>query len=422
MNFWPFRRAPAKKESATGAIVSAFNLGQPVWTPREYDKLADEGYRKCIVAYRCVREIARGVASVPWQLMAGKAEVEKHALLDLMNKPSPTIGGASFMENWAGYHCLAGNSYLECVGPDGKPPRELHALRPDRMTIIGGRFGLPEGFQYEANGQVVKWKADPVTGESDIIHLKDFNPLNDWYGMSPIEAAAFSIDQHNAAGAHNAALLQNGARPSGALVFKPHVDKATGEAHFAPPEMIAAAESRLTERHSSSVNAGRPLVLGGDVSWLDLMISPRDMDFLNMKLNSAREICGAWGVPHVLVVPGEATFNNRADARLELWETTIIPMLDRMVDRLNSSLTPRFGDNLRLGYDLDEVSALEPRRETKWKRSIDGVTANLLTINEGREALGYEKLPDGDKLIHEVTAPAPPPPNSAKPPASGAGA
>lgn len=409
MAWWPFRSKTETKASATGVAVSAYSVGQPVWTERRFDKLADEGYRRCIVAYRCVNEIADGVASVPWTLSKGKAEIEKHPLLDLLVKPSPGVGGATFMKNWTGFHLLAGNSYVECVGPNDKsrPPLELHAVRPDRMKIVPGAYGLPQRFEYEANGRKISWEADPVTGESDILHMKDFNPLDDWYGMSPIEAAAYSIDQHNAAAAHNAALLQNGARPSGALVFEPVVDKITGKAEFAPPALLEAAEARLLERNASPRNAGKPFVLGGQVRWVDMMLTPRDMDFLNMKLASAREICSAFGVPHVLAVPGEATFNNRADARLELWEHAIIPRLDRMVDALNTWLAPRFGDDLRLGYDLDEVSALEPRRETKWKRSIEGAEAGILTINEAREAIGYDERPDGDRLIEKV-APEPP--------------
>lgn len=420
---WPFRRKTESKASATGVVVSAHSVGQPVWTERRFDKLADEGYRKCIVAYRCVREIGRGVASVPWTLTNAKTkkEIEEHPLLTLLQHPSPGIGGASFIENWVGFHQLAGNSYVEAVGPNtSAPPKELHALRPDRMKIIPGAYGLPGGFEYEANGRKVKWDADPITGESDILHMKDFNPLDDWYGMSPIEAAAFSIDQHNAAGAHNAALLQNGARPSGALVFEPVIDKLTGKAEFAPPELIAAAEARLLERQASPRNAGKPLVLGGQVRWIDLMLSPHDMDFLNMKLTSAREICSAFGVPHVLVVPGEATFNNRADARLELWENTIIPHLDRMTDALNTWLTPRFGDHLRLGYDLDEVSALEPRRETKWKRAIDGAEAGILTINEAREAIDYDEHADGNRFIEKTVAPPGAPKPKAPAPAASA--
>ena len=49
--------------------------------------------------------------------------------------------------------------------------------------------------------------------------MKLFHPVNDHYGLSPIEAAASAIDLHNAAARWNKALLDNSARPSGALVY-----------------------------------------------------------------------------------------------------------------------------------------------------------------------------------------------------------
>ena len=52
-------------------------------------------------------------------------------------------------------------------------------------------------------------------------------------------------------------------------------------------------------------------------------------------------IAAAFGVPHLLVVSGEATFNNRADARLELWEHTVIPLLDRFVELHRMSEGPK---------------------------------------------------------------------------------
>lgn len=49
--------------------------------------------------------------------------------------------------------------------------------------------------------------------------IKLFHPANDHYGLSPIEVAATAIDIHNAAARWNKALLDNAARPSGALVY-----------------------------------------------------------------------------------------------------------------------------------------------------------------------------------------------------------
>ena len=97
--------------------------------------------------------------------------------------------------------------------------RELHVLRPDRMKVIPGPDGWPEAFEYTAGGRSVRFEAEPVRGVRPILHVRLFHPVNDHYGMSPIEAAANAIDIHNAAGSWNKALLDNAARPSGALVY-----------------------------------------------------------------------------------------------------------------------------------------------------------------------------------------------------------
>jgi len=215
-----------QKASGTGSIVAYNVLGQPVWTPKRYDSLAEEGYQKNVIVYRCVNLISRGLASVPWLLYRRNSdqEVEKHPLLNLLNSPSPRQAGSAFMEAVVGYLLLAGNTYIEAVLDHQGIPQELHPLRPDRMKIIPGNDGVPLAYEYSVGGHRKQMQVDSLSGKSSVLHLKTFHPLNDWYGMSAIEAAAGAIDQHNAVAGHNLSLLQNGGRPSGALLIKtpPH--------------------------------------------------------------------------------------------------------------------------------------------------------------------------------------------------------
>lgn len=391
MKLWPF----SKKASAVGPSIAQMYVGQAMMTPRRYDCLAKEAYQMNAVAYRCVKLIATSAASAPWLLKNGDKDVDKHPILDLLSRPAPMMSGAELFEAVYSYLLLAGNSYLEAVGPlndnDGKrPPKELWALRPDRMQVVAGKYGLPEAYRYEVNGIRKDFPANPTNGASQILHIKEFNPLDDWYGMSRIEAAAFGIDRNNAAAEHNLALLQNGATPSGALVFKP-VQVGTGEYKNTPGEVIKAAEDDLAARHGGSKNAGKPFVFGGNISWEAMGITPKDMDFGEGKADSARDICTSLGVPHILIVPGSATYNNIKEAKLEFYEETVLPLLDLMTDNLNMWLTPRYGDNLKLDIDKDEISALEPRREAKRTSVLDLYDKGLLDANEAREALQYGK-------------------------------
>lgn len=395
MSIWSrlFGRTESIKASAAGAIISAWHTGQAVWTDRRYDRIADEAYVRNAIAYRCTKLIASNAAAVPWLLYKGKGkrktEIEDHALLELLTRPAPMMGGATLFEAFYAYLLLAGNTYLEAVGPDNKPPRELWSLRPDRMRVIPGAFGIPGAFEYEAHGRKMKWDVDPSTGAGPILHMKEFHPINDWYGLSRVDPGAYAVDRHNAASAHNKALLDNGARPSGALIFQP-VAGATGEpSQNAPESVLKAAEERLLKRYGGPENAGRPMVLGGNVKWEDMAFSPKDMDFGKSKDDAARDICTAFGVPHILVVPGSATYNNIREAKLELWEDTILPLVDRAKDSLNAWLAPQFGDGLSLSNDLDEIPALEPRREAKRKSVTELLDKGVIDADEAREALQY---------------------------------
>lgn len=384
-----------QKFSKAGRLISLNTVGQAVWTPRQYDKLAEESYQKNAVAFRAISEIAKCAGSVPFQLFQGtgknRKELEDHKLLDLLARPNPLQARSLFIQSIVGFLLIAGNSYIERVGAFRGPPRELWTKRPDRMKVIPGKKGSPAAYEFSIGNGSIPFPVIPSTGQSSILHLKTFHPLNDWYGMSPIEAAAFAIDQHNEAGRWNMSRLQNDARPSGALVVDPKSGTGLDD------EQYARLKADIEEKYSGAGNSGRPLLLEGGLDWKEMGLSPVDMDWLNGKHTSARDIAMALGMPaQMLGIPGDNTHRNMEEARLWLWEQTIIPILNFIIWEFNWWLTPLFGENLELVFDLDDVPALITRRHVLW----DKVTkSDFLTINEKRKAVGFEPRPEGDVIM-----------------------
>ena len=329
------------KASRVSTLIAYNGVGRPVWTPKRYDRLAEEGFGRNVIVFRAVNLIAKGAASVPWKLYKGREELHDHPVLDLLHHPNPQQGGAAFIESVLAFKLLAGNSYIEVVLDQKRKPAELYSLRPDRVKIVPGISGVPSAYEYSVSGKARKIPVNDIDGTAEILHLKTFHPLNDWYGMSPIEAAAGAIDQHNAVSSHNLALLQNGGRPSGALKIKSDMNLTEDQRRTLRDDVHAVYQGAL--------NAGRLMVLEGDFEWQEMGLSPKDMDFIEGKNLSAREIAQAYGVPPMLVgVPGDATFANYREARYHLWEDTIIPLLDHLCDELNHWLLPRFGKDLKL--------------------------------------------------------------------------
>lgn len=258
-----------KKASAVGGLIggaskAAFiSFAAPRWTGRTYEQLAREGYRKNVVVHRCVRIVAESAASVPFLLYRGDKRLEGHPILDLLARPNPLQSGKELMASYYAFLEIAGNAYMEVAeGADGKAG-ELYVLRPERMRIIPGAKGWPAGYTYKVGGKSHTFKVEPRTGKSPIMHLRTFHPEDDYYGLSPLEAAAFAIDIHNSSQNWNKALLDNAARPSGALMFEP----SEGAPGHLSDEQFKRLKEELEENYQGAVNAGRPFLLEGGLKW-----------------------------------------------------------------------------------------------------------------------------------------------------------
>ena len=403
-----------RKASKTQPAIYVMYQGQTmgIYTKRNYAQYSEDGYKRCVVAFRCIAGISRALAHITLKVKIGEKDApDSHPLVRLLRRPNPRQGGAAFFEAWASYLLISGNSYIEGNGPDGAPPLELWALRPDRMRIVPSANG-PAGYVYEVNGSKVRFPVDPIDMSSPILHSKFFNPLDDWYGMSPIEAAAYSVDGHNLSGEWNQGLLQNSGRPSGAIIYK----SANGET--LSDDQFDRIKEEMNAAHAGSRNAGRMMVLEGNLDWKQIQMSPLDMDWLNGKNSSARDVSIAFNYPPMMLgIPGDNTYSNYQEARCAFHEDTVIPLLDFGLDDLNNWLSPQYGENVKIVMDVENLPALAPKREMRWKQVQ---TADWLTVNEKREATGYEPLeaedgqdnpgddvlvPAGMTLLSDLTVP-----------------
>jgi HK97 family phage portal protein len=373
------------KASRAHALVHLDGPGQPVWSPRDYAALAREGYMQNPIVFRAVRMVAEAAASVPLVLWREGREIEAHPLIDLLARPGAGRCQADLLETLYAHLAIAGNAYVEAVAVEGSV-RELHALRPDRMKVIAGADGWPAGHEYQAGGRAVRFTGEIAPGVPPVLHIKAFHPANDHYGFAAIEAAAAAIDIHNAASAWHKALLDNAARPSGALVY-------SGSGALSG-EQFERLKSELEAGFQGPRNAGRPLLLEGGLEWRPLSYSPRDMDFLEAKHASAREIALALGVPPMLLaIPGDNTYSNYQEASRVFWRQTVLPLVARTAEQLAGWFAPAWGEELRLLPDADDIPALAFEREALWAR-LD--RASFLTNDEKRAAAGYgeEEAPD----------------------------
>lgn len=331
--------------------------------PRSYEAQMREGYLGNAIAQRAVRLIAEGLASAP--LTSTDAEA--------LRLVKATSAGQALIETVAAHLLLHGNAYVEILsGMDGRPG-ELFALRPERVSIEADVRGWPVAYVYKVGDVASRFPAE------SIIHIRSMHPLDDHYGLGCLGAASGAVAIHNAATKWNKALLDNAARPSGALVYD------AGEGGTLSADQYGRLKEELAASFQGAGNAGRPMLLEGGLKWQTMALTPAEMDFAGLKEAAAREIALAFGVPPVLLgLPGDATYANYREANRALWSQGILPLARKLLDALAEGLRPYF-DGLELGIDLDAIPALADDRERLWAQVS---AADFLTLDEKRAAVG----------------------------------
>lgn len=377
---------PETKASATGPVVAYHSSGRVAWSPRDTVSLTRTGFAGNPVGFRSVKLIAEAAAALPLVLQDRAQRYDTHPVMSLVQQPNSAQGRAELMEALFGQLLLSGNAYVEAVAGEGTAPLELHVLRSDRMSVVPGADGWPVAYEYSVGSK--KHRFDATGPVSPICHIRSFHPQDDHYGLSPMQAAAMALDVHNSASRWSKALLDNAARPSGALVY----NSADGQGAMAEDQFRRLSDE-IEANYQGARNAGRPMVLEGGLDWKPMGFSPSDMEFQKTKESAAREIALAFGVPPMLIgIQGDATYANYQEANRAFYRLTVLPLATRVASALSHWLGQFTGEELELKPDLDQVPALSAERDAQWAR-VAG--ADFLTVAEKRSLLGLPATSEG---------------------------
>lgn len=367
---WFGRKAAAESRPALArGLGTAFALGE--W-PQGYEARVRDAFLGNPVAQRAVRLIAEGAGGVI--VRAGPAG---HAAERLI---ATTSAGQALIETVAAQLLLHGNGFIQIARDAEDMPSELFALRPERVTIETDARGWPAAYRYKVGEVVQRFAAADPFGRPAVAHVKTYHPADDLYGLGCLGAGAGPVAIHNAATRWNKALLDNAARPSGALVYDPGEAGATLSG-----EQYDRLKAEMEASYAGAGNAGRPMLLEGGLKWQAMSLTPADMDFVGLKAAAAREIALAFGVPPMLLgLPGDNTYANYAEANRALWRQTILPLAARIIAAIEQALRAWWPD-LSLRIDLDALPALATDRERLWATVS---AADFLDADEKRAMLG----------------------------------
>ncbi len=375
-------------------VATTWEMGQPQSLPVDYETLAGSGYSRNEIVFACIAYIAESAAEAKWTVMLGNEQGAgpAHPLVRLLAKPNPTMNLTDVIQATLVMLNIVGDAYWEKERARNK--RDVVALwpmRPDRVKVIPGEHGIA-GYRYELpDGSFrVDYEA------RDVVHFRYYNPLNEYFGLSPLQVCARAVDADNERSDFTRAFFTNAAVPYGLLTTKQKLIEAEAK-------RIA---TRWQEQYGGSENWHRVAVLDSDITYQRLGLTQQEMAFPDLTALTESRICMVFRVPPILIGSKfgleRATYANMQEARAGFWQDRMSGILAALTDTMNMSLSPDY-NGTTITLDLSEVKALQENRDAMWARANMGVAGSWATVNEGRAEAGLDAIPTGDVFLRPMT-------------------
>lgn len=300
---------------------------------------------------------------------------DEHPANKLLHRPNARMSGYTMRKQLYTDIDLTGNMYIEAI-MGASYPTELWALPPVNVTLQdSGNFYKPIRNAYFSHQQTQK------TLEPEMfLHHKYYDPTGKIYGLSPLAAARKAVQQLNDGDAHNAALLQNGAKPE-YLIMVPE---------GTPQEEMDKLKQEFESKYGGPYKAGRVMVFDEATKFESMGFTMKDMDFQQSQLANFRKVCDIYNVSsEIFNDPDNKTQANKAEAIRALYTDKILPDVSELADQLTTWLGSFWpNDNIIIEPDLSQVDALSDERGKVYDRLSKPIP---LTMNQKLEEMGYER-------------------------------
>lgn len=237
--------------------------------------------------WACIRLLSESVSTLPMKVYRREADGSRKLAQDhpayqvLCRRPNLEMTPSRFMLMVVASICLRGNAFIE-KKMIGRKLVALNPLLPQNMVVKRLDTGQLQ-YTYTEDG---KKRVIPV---DRMMHIRGFG-LDGVCGMMPLSSgrdvfgAAMAVDESAAK------IFENGLQTSGYISSKVALNK---EQRERLRNYLAA--------FAGSKNAGKMMVLEGDLSYQNVTMNPEDAQMLESRAFSIEEICRWFRVPPFMV-------------------------------------------------------------------------------------------------------------------------
>ncbi len=358
--------------------------------PNPYN-LAQLGYRRNELIYACTNKRAKAIAEAPLRIYDDSGETPEdladHPLRKVLKGGPNRLSEQSFWQATETFLCSAGFAAWEIEFNRMGEPMTLWPMLPDWCAFRRGGGKPIEVIRYQVPG--LAYQDVPIENVLLFQYFDPTYPLLKALGPTAVASRVTSVD--NSATDFLKIFFERGAIVNGLL----KTDQSLSEA------AAKDIRRRWMEQHGGIGNWAEVAVLGQGVSYQQMQMNFREMQFEGLDGRDEARICMAFEMPPILlgakVGLDASTYSNYKEARSAWYEEWTSPEWKMLASQVDLQLMPHFdeaanGSTYLIEFDLNEVKALQEDRTAKWTRAIEAAKANVITRNMALDEMGLDPI------------------------------
>jgi HK97 family phage portal protein len=325
--------------------------------------------------------------------------ITDHPLIELINNPGFKQTSDQFQFEYMTSYLVAGEAFPILEGNVKFEPFGLWTTKACDTTMLRGSDGWLEQIISIANErqklysrvQEKKrgiWVYQDQTRLEETVQIKNITRKGDIRGQSVLERVYYQALTKYYGNVHNSGMLKNAGTPSGIVSSGTPLTQSLYEAF----------KKEVYESMTGPANAGRLIAAPTSVNYENLILNPRDMDFIKLIENSRVEIYNQYQIPLPLVTTETMTLGNYENAVSAFYDMSVMPRARFLYKQLGKFALPRYkdGDRYELVVNEKEIPALKERLFKIIKIMRE---SSVFSENEMRDVAGYESLGDEGEAI-----------------------
>lgn len=393
-DFLSFKKKEVKftTETMRQMYLVGFGSVNPIWLKANNYTLVSI-FNEVAEIFGIIDTLADLASDIPLKTYKNDKEFNSYES-ELVKNPNNSTNEKEFLYLNYLYYLILGNSYINKLSNNSTKYQELWTL-PAQNIEIKTLYPLNSDIRINKISEYrnISGSQQSFTPEQ-IIHFKRANINFDqgnytwFYGFPKLAGAIMAATSLQEIYNAKVSIFQK--RGAMGILSSDNVDL--------PIQNAKELQAKYFENYGLHANKSSILITTASTKYQRMSMDISEMQILENKKADIETLCNVFNYPIPLLINDASTYNNLEIARKNLYTQAVIPMCNSLAKTLTNSF------NLK-GYefkaDTSKIQELQESKEDKINLMFDAFTNGIITRNETREAIGMEKVKDGDKYIFD---------------------